>query len=114
MISLNGKKLLILEKDGEWVNYPYITGFLHQDCLNLYLKMKNRIDEPIEKVVDEEQCAIIYNINNRTIIGYLPKNISDEQLYQLELFSTNCLDDIKYMEIKKVDSDNKDFIFKDN
>lgn len=40
----------------------------------------------------------------------MPEKISDEQLYQLDLLSAFCLDDVCYMEVLKHSKNKEEFI----
>lgn len=114
MVSLKENRMLILEKDGEWVDYLRVPGYLHEDCLRNYAKRKQLENNSIEHIIKKEQSAIIYIINEKTLLGFLPAKITDEQMYQLDLFTTTCLNDVEYLEVKKYNSEQEHFTYQDN
>lgn len=114
MISIKENRVLILEDNGIWVKYPKKVGFMHRDCYEDYACKKNLLDFSISNIVKKTHCVAISNLDDKTILGYFPNELTEEQLYQLDLLSTLSLDDVQYMEAKKYNQDKDEFVLDSN
>lgn len=114
MIKIKENRLFTLEETGEWIPFAKRVGYMHSDCLKDYCKMKGlKITLSIPEIIRNTSSAIFYNISDDVIIAYLPETISNDQLYQLELF-TDLLEEVNYMEIKKITEKEEDFYLHNN
>lgn len=111
MERISDNRIIILNREGEFINYPKKTGQMHQDCLDLFSKKQGYSYSTIDEIVNNGN-AVFYNVENGYACAYLPKKLEDEQLYKLDLM-TLFMDDIDYMEVKKVYTD-EDFILNNN
>lgn len=114
MISIKENRVLILEDSGIWVKYPKEVGFMHRDCYEDYADKKNLLEASISNIVKKTHCVAINNLDDKTILCFFPNELTEEQLYQLELLSTFSLDDVQYMEAKKYNKDNEEFVLDSN
>lgn len=74
-------------------------GYLHDDCLVDYCKKKKlEITSTIPEIIQNTNSAIFYNISDDCIVSYLPKKLSNNQLYQLEIFTDLSLEEVTYKE----------------
>lgn len=113
MVSIDKNRLMILESNGSWVQYQKQVGLMHQDCLDDYALKHSIPTKNAESVVKGTNSIIFYNLNDETLVGYMPNEITDEQLYQLDLFTLD-MDNVSYMEVKKLDKDKTHFILDSN
>lgn len=114
MIKLNEYRLLVLERDGNWKKYEKQIGILHKDCIEEYCKLKGLdINSTIAEIINKTLSIIIYNISDDVIAIYLPDTLSDEQLYQLELFNDFSLNNIKTLEAQKINNHQEYFRLKE-
>lgn len=109
MKKIGNLRAAFLKKNGEWVYYPIKIGDSHREIIEDFAK-KELIDYPSSDTICDAGNVIFYNANDGVVISYLPTCVTDEQLYQLDLF-TSYMDDIVYMEAKK---GNEEFIFMDD
>ncbi len=110
MVSLKDNRVVILEENGHWVSYPSQVGFMHRDCIEDFADKKGLRYSDVDTVVKQTKSAIFEILNESTVVGFIPDSISDDQLYQLDAFALLGLDDVKYMEIKKLDKNKTEFI----
>lgn len=116
MVSIKENRTLILQKDGSYKEYKKKTGVMHQDCLDDYAKVNELKYSNIKYIINECGCIIFRNLDLAMLLCDMPSDITDEELYQLELFATFNLEDISYMEVKKykVNDRDEDFILDGN
>lgn len=111
MKKIGELRAAFLKKDGTWEYYPITLGDNHHVIIENFCQ-KNGIHYPSIENVIKEGHIIFYNASKGIILNFLPKEISESQYYQLDLFSL-FMDDITYMEVRKEGQKN-DFILKDN
>lgn len=99
MNKITDTRIMIIDKEGVIHSYPNTIGIQHQDIIDEYARKKNYDYSNVEYVTMEGN-SVFYNVGNNYAAAYLPPNLTDEQLYQLELLSEN-MDDIEYMEVRK-------------
>lgn len=115
MIKIKENRLFVLEEDGNWVNYLKEVGTMHDDCLINYCKRKElEITSTIPEMIGSTNSIIFYNVSDDVIIVYLPSVLSDEQLYQLELFDEEELMNVTYLEARKIGEQEEEFYLEDD
>lgn len=92
------------------LNIPLI-GQNHQEIIEDFCQ-KEKIDFPSIETVVKKNNIIFYNANNGIFLSFLPKEITDEQYFALDLL-TLSMSDIKYMEAR-IENRKEDFILKEN
>lgn len=101
MITFKGNKALIICENGEYIQYRVDTQTLHQDIINDFCNKKN-YEYPSEKTIIKNN-HIYFRIVNDTVIAYLPNELTEIQLYHLELLLDE-MDNLTYLGIVKEDS----------
>lgn len=80
----------------------------------MQIKRIRYIYSTINEIIKRTKSIIIYNISDDVIAIYLPDILSDEQLYQLELFNDFSLNNVKIIEATKVNDQQEYFQLEDN
>lgn len=114
MIFIRENRTMILEKTGIWKNYEKKVGNMHQECLDDYAGKRHLINASIDNIIEQEKCIIIRNLDNHMFLCNMPEQLSNDQLYQLELLSTLSLDDVTYMEVQIHNRENEQFVLIDS
>ena len=99
MKSLKNYRAAFIKKDGTWVYYPSTIGINHQQIIEDFCK-KEELDYPSIDTVVRNQNIMFYNAGNGMFLSFLPKKLTEEQYYSLDLFSL-FMNDISYLEVKK-------------
>lgn len=99
MNKITDTQLMIIDKEGHIYSEPDIIGKRHQEIIEEYAKKKHYEYSNVE-FVTRQGNVIFYNVGHHYVATYLPSDLTEEQLYQLDLLSTN-MDDIEYMETRK-------------
>lgn len=108
MKKIAQNRLTILKADGTWGDYPIKIGENHQECIDKFCKKENYPYSNIETIVQNNNC-VFYNINNGIVVVFLPKNITENQYFELDLASL-YMNEITYMEAR-IQGKKEDFIF---
>ena len=103
MVNLEDNRVLFLDVDGNWDCYSKNRHKSFKDCIEDYTKKKHIVISKKEFVIDRGN-VIIYNLGNKHLDIYMPRSLTDEQAYQLDVFQTFSLDDIEYANVKKYNS----------
>ena len=108
-MKITDKRLLIIYKDGDIFSEDTTIGKQHQEILDDFVKSRGYDYSNIDYVTKMGN-VVFYNVDHNFFAAYAPNDITDEQLYQLELLDMR---DVSYMEVRKNLSDNKycDFTF---
>lgn len=114
MVSIKENRTIILERNGNYKEYKKETGILHQNNLDEYAKGNQLEYSNVENIISKTGCIIFRNINDTTLLCDLPNELTDEQLYHLEIFSELFLSEVEYMEIKKHNAKEEEFILSNN
>lgn len=97
MVTIKNDRLFILEKEGNWIEFPKRVNHMHRDCLEDYADRRNVEFRNVESIVNSVKCAVFYNIDDSMLVGYLPDKITDEQSYQLDALSLLALDNVNHI-----------------
>ena len=108
-MKITDKRLLIIDKDGDIFSEDTTIGKQHQEILDDFAKSRGYDYSNIDYVTKMGN-VVFYNVDHNFFAAYAPIDITDEQLYQLELLDMR---DVSYMEVRKNLADNKycDFTF---
>ena len=98
-MNLTNNRLVIINKYGAAVDYPIITGQMHQDCIEDYCTKENYEYKNRDSILANAE-AIFYNAGNGMIIGYLPNKLNDSQLTMLDLLSLS-MKNISYLSVRR-------------
>ncbi len=114
MIFIRENRTMILEKTGIWKNYEKKVGKMHQECLDDYASKRHLLNASIDNIIGQEKCIVICNLDNHMLLCNMPEQLSNDQLYQLELLSALGLDDITYMKVQIHNRENEQFVLIDS
>lgn len=95
MIKLRENKLFIIEEDGYVITYSKEDEKSYRECLEEYGNRNELVIKTEENLVKKLGCIIIKNINDKSLMMHMPEKLSDDQIYQLDLFSSMSLDKVK-------------------
>ena len=111
-MKITDKRLLIIDKDGDVFSEDTTIGKQHQEILDDFSKSRGYDYSNIDYVTKKGNI-VFYNVNHNFFAAYAPNDITDEQLYKLELLDMH---DVSYMEVSKSLPNNKycDFTFDGN
>lgn len=111
-MKITDKRLLIIDKDGDVFSEDTTIGKQHQEILDDFSKSRGYDYSNIDYVTKKGNI-VFYNVNHNFFAAYAPNDITDEQLYKLELLDMH---DVSYMEVRKSLPNNKycDFTFDGN
>ena len=107
MISINDNMLLVIESNGNEIEYKKKIGVRHIDYIKDYATSSQIYSLSIEEIIKKTKSVMIENLDGKTLLAFLPDLITDEQMYKLELLSTVAMDNVSYMEAR-VYNDNMD------
>lgn len=107
MKYLNQYRAAFIKKDGTWEYYPSTIGFNHQQIIEEFCKKEGHHYPSIDTII-KNQNIIFYNAGNGMFLSFLPKKLTEEQYYSLDLFSL-FMNDISYLEVRK-EGQKEDFI----
>lgn len=100
-------RLVILDKDANIIYYPVVGSGMHQDCLDDFAK-KLGYSYSSEEYLVKEGNVIFKNAGGCILLVYLPFQLSDEQLYQMD-YIHNWLDQVEMMEAVKYGGSEKEW-----
>lgn len=113
MHSILEDMVVIVDDKGEIFKYPFEMGKRHQDYLDDFSKIKGYEYSNLDYIYNLNNC-IIYHLGNGVVVMYLQFNLNQKQLYALD-YIENWLDDVKYLEVEKVNGGKKqEYLFKEN
>ena len=92
-------KVVILDKNGKYGLYSNERCLSSLECVAEYSKSHFGRSIPLNNFI--KNGNIVFMNNHCVVDAYMPKKISDEQLYELDLLSIK-MDGIKRMKIKKI------------
>ena len=98
MVNINDNRVLIIDKGGTITNFSKNNTSV-SNCIKKFTG-RNVFAVNTLSVLSLEGNVIFVNKDKGLIDTYLPKKLTDEQLYQLDL-ATMFMDGIKIMNIKK-------------
>ena len=109
MKKITDYNLVVVDQEGEIYRYERLIEDRHQDCLVDYQKKKNYPTSDRVAIARDMGDALFYMYNQTQAAGFMPKEISDDQLYALEVLQME-MDDLRLLEIRKFrDNDYQDF-----
>ena len=94
MNDFNNYRGSILNQNGDFINYDNIPGLMHQDIVDDYCS-SNNLSGSNENVIVQNGNIYFRNAGNKMFIVYMPENITEEQVYKLEL------NDFEYLGVVK-------------
>lgn len=101
-------KATFLKKDGTFTNYKYDAG-MHKEIMEDYCQ-KQGYNGDDEQVIIDNGNIFFRNAGNNMFIIYMPNELTEFQLYQLELISP-IIDELEFLAVSKT---NKTYEFDDN
>lgn len=95
-------KVILLDKKGNYGLYSKSRSMSNSECITEYTKTHFRRSMTLQSFVKNGHIAIL---NNKDVIeAYMPNEISDEQLYELDLLPLK-MNGIKRMVVKKANEE---------
>ena len=99
MNDFNNYRGSILNQNGDFINYGIELGFMHQDIVDDYCS-SNNLSGSNENAIVQNGDIYFRNAGNKMFILYMPENITEEQLYQLEL-NDYVINNFEYLGVVK-------------
>lgn len=91
-------RLVVLNENGQVLEYPFSFG-MHQTCLDDFAKKKG-YEYSNEGYLVGNGNVIFKNAGSNILLVYLPENLSEEQLYQMD-YIHNWLSQVEMLEACK-------------
>lgn len=101
MENINMYRLLIVNSKGEIFSYPKITGQMHNDCINDYVKKESLDYSSIMDLLNRGDC-LFYNLGNGNFTTLLPSDLTTMQSYTLDNLC-NYMDEVNNMVVETID-----------
>lgn len=95
-------KVVILDKNGNYGLYSKNRCLSNNECITDYTKSQFGRSTALPKFI--KQGNIVLMNNNGFVEAHMPKQLSDEQLYELDLLPLK-MDGLVRMKIKKIDEE---------
>lgn len=99
MNDFNNYRGSILNQNGEFINYNIVPGLMHQDIVDDYCN-SNNLNGINEDAIVQNGDIYFRNAGNKMFIVYMPENITEEQLYKLEL-NDYVINNFEYLGVVK-------------
>lgn len=99
MNDFNNYRGSILKKNGDFINYDIVPGLMHQDIVDDYC-ISNNLSGSNENVIVQNGDIYFRNAGNNMFIVYMPENITEEQVYKLEL-NDSIINNFEYLGVVK-------------
>lgn len=110
MRKLTDDGLIFIDKQGQITRYERTAGIQHNDLLHQYQKIKHYDEVDRTDIAKNKQEILFYIYNKDQAAAFLPKTLTDEQLYSLELLQDG-MDSLQLLEVRKYkEQDYQDFI----
>ena len=99
MNDFNNYRGSLLKKNGDFINYDNVPGLMHQDIVDDYC-ISNNLSGSNENAIVQNGDIYFRNAGNNMFIVYMPENITEEQVYKLEL-NDSIINNFEYLGVVK-------------
>lgn len=100
MKNILDNRVVILDVDGNVIEYPVYSSGQHQECYDDFAKKKGYDFCGMRYLVSKGNG--VFAVGNKMLGVSLPENLNELQLYMLDNIE-NWLSKVQYIEIEKVD-----------